>query len=122
VLVIDPNEHVGDLVAHALRSNGYLVAKAARRSHVLTGGDSDRADLVILDPTASSWEHGLRLCREIRARQHVPVVLVTSHCLPEEVDEALAAGAADVVCKPFSPSALVARVGAVLGNRRTSRP
>jgi DNA-binding response OmpR family regulator len=117
VVVIDPDERVGELIAHALRGHGYIVVTTTSgKPRVPTD-----AGVVLLDPTVLSWEQGLQLCREIRARLDVPVLLVTSCCLAEDVDEALAAGAADVICKPFSPLALVARVGAVLSDRRTSQ-
>jgi DNA-binding response OmpR family regulator len=118
VVVIDPNDRVAELIAHALRRHGYMVTTTDLRPRALTDADSEAVDLVLLDPTASSWEQGLQLCRDLRARSHIPVVLVTSRCLTEEIDQALAAGAADVICKPFSPLELVARVGFILNDRR----
>jgi DNA-binding response OmpR family regulator len=117
--VIDPNEYVGELIAHTLRSHGYRVTIASRAC-ALAYVEADSADVVLLDPTASSWEDGLALCRDIRACSGAPVLLVTSRCLPEDLDHALAAGAAGIVCKPFSPMELVRRVAAVVSRREAT--
>lgn len=75
-------------------------------------------DLVILDVMLPGVD-GLTICREVRARSNVPIILETARV--EEIDRLLGLelGADDYVCKPFSPRELVARVKAIL--RRIDR-
>ncbi len=113
VLVVDDEPIVRDVVARYLDQAGY-------RTLVAADGDTARAllereapSLVVLDLMLPGTD-GLALCRWIRARSDVPVIMVTA--LGEESDRltGLELGADDYLCKPFSPRELVARVRAVL--------
>jgi DNA-binding response OmpR family regulator len=118
-LIIEDDRNTADLLRVYLEREGF---------DVLTTGDGETGaslaerrapDIVILDlmlPKLDGWE----VCRRLRRKSDVPVVMLTAR--GEEVDKVsgLTLGADDYVVKPFSPRELVARVHAVL--RRTSRP
>jgi DNA-binding response OmpR family regulator len=97
-----------------------LIREGFTVDHVATGAaalDADRADLVLLDLGLPDLD-GRVVCRELRKRSSVPIIVVTAR--RDEIDRVslLEMGADDYVIKPFGFRELVARVGAVL--RRTS--
>ena len=117
VLVVDDEPIVREVVVSYLQREGYRTLEA---------GDGDRArellevgapSLVVLDVMLPGTD-GLELCRWIRARSELPVIMLTAR--GEEADRivGLELGADDYVTKPFSPRELAARVRTVL--RRAS--
>jgi two-component system OmpR family response regulator len=117
LLVVDDDREIRDLLSRFLRKHGFRVTAAAdgRRMHeALAGG---RFDLVVLDLMLPG-EDGLSLCRGLRARSDLPVIMLTA--MGEETDRivGLELGADDYIAKPFNPRELLARVRAVL--RRTA--
>ena len=116
VLVVDDEPIVREVVATYLRREGY---RALEAGDGLTARDLiERAapELVVLDVMLPGID-GLELCRWIRARSEVPVIMLTAR--GEEADRivGLDLGADDYVTKPFSPRELVARVRSVLRRR-----
>jgi len=75
--------------------------------------EGESPDLVILDLGIPKLD-GLEVCRYLRTRSDVPVIIVTSRGQDRDVVEGLDAGADDYLCKPFSAGVLIARVRAVL--------
>ncbi len=113
LLVVDDNRDVRDALKQYLVKHGQRVStaeSAAAARHVL---ERHAIDLVILD-IMMPREDGLSLCRELRARGTVPIILLTA--LAEETDRiiGLEMGADDYVTKPFAPRELLARIKAVL--------
>jgi len=113
LLVVDDTRDVRDALRQYLVKHGYRVttaesAPAARRELQLAA-----IDLVILD-IMMPGEDGLSLCRELRAKGTVPIIMLTA--LGEETDRiiGLEMGADDYVTKPFAPRELLARIKAVL--------
>ena len=111
ILVVDDEPHVLDVVGRYLRHNGFETLLAADGEQALEL--SDDADLVILDLMLPSVD-GLEVCRRLRARRNIPIIMLTAKA--EETDKlvGLGVGADDYVVKPFSPRELIARVQAVL--------
>jgi DNA-binding response OmpR family regulator len=119
VLVVDDEPIVREVVVRYLRREGYRTLEAADGERARELLEQDLPNLVVLDVMLPGTD-GLSLCRWIRARSELPVILLTAR--GEEADRivGLELGADDYVTKPFSPRELAARVRTVL--RRASPP
>ena len=118
VLVVDDNERTREAIALYLRHAGYAVDLAATGPEALSVSARQTPDLIVLDLMLPGLD-GLDVCRTLRARTDVPIIMVTARTTEEDKLEGLRSGADDYVTKPFSPRELVARVGTVL--RRVGR-
>ena len=113
VLVVEDEESFSEALAYMLRKEGYEVALAATGPAALEEFDRSGADLVLLDLMLPGLP-GTEVCRQLRQRSKVPVIMLTAK--DGEVDKVvgLELGADDYVTKPFSSRELVARIRAVL--------
>ena len=113
ILVIEDDPKTGDYLKKGLRESGYAVDLARTGTDGLHMALEHAYDLVVLDVMLPG-PSGLDLCRRLRARSQVPVIMLTAR--GEETDRVLGLelGADDYVAKPFGPRELVARVRAVL--------
>ena len=113
VLVVEDEESFSDALSYMLRKEGFEVAVAANGNDALDEFDRSGADLVLLDLMLPGLP-GTEVCRQLRARSSVPVIMLTAK--DSEVDKVvgLELGADDYVTKPFSSRELVARIRAVL--------
>ncbi len=118
ILVADDEAKIRDLVRMYLQAEGFAVTEAKDGRQALEFFRQTPFDLVILDIMMPGVD-GREVCREIRRKSNVPVIMLTAR--GEEVDRILGLelGADDYVVKPFSPRELAARVKAVL---RRARP
>ncbi len=119
VLVVEDEESFSDALSYMLRREGYEVEVAATGPDALTAFERAGADLVLLDMMLPGLS-GTEVCRTLRTRSNVPIIIVTAR--DAEVDKVvgLELGADDYVTKPFSSRELVARIRAVL--RRGAEP
>jgi DNA-binding response OmpR family regulator len=116
IVVIDDERSVRDVVRAYLEKDGFTVFVAADGRDGLKLAERHEPDLIVLDlmlPDVSGEE----ICRDIRGRSDVPILMLTAKASEDERVEGLLLGADDYLVKPFSPRELVARVRAVL--RRT---
>ena len=116
IVVIDDEPSVQEVVRGYLEKDGYSVYVAGNGRDGLALAERTKPGLIVLDlmlPDVS----GEAICREIRSRSDVPILMLTAKAGEDERVEGLALGADDYLTKPFSPRELVARVRAVL--RRT---
>jgi two-component system, OmpR family, response regulator RegX3 len=113
VLVVEDEESFSEALAYMLRKEGYEVALAGTGPAALEEFDRSGADLVLLDLMLPGLP-GTEVCRQLRQRSNVPVIMLTAK--DGEVDKVvgLELGADDYVTKPFSSRELVARIRAVL--------
>jgi len=113
VLVVEDEESFSDALSYMLRKEGYEVAVAATGPGAIEEFDRNGADLVLLDLMLPGLP-GTEVCRLLRQRSKVPVIMVTAK--DAEIDKVvgLELGADDYVTKPFSSRELVARIRAVL--------
>ncbi len=119
ILVVEDEDSFSDPLSYLLRKEGFEVAIAADGPTALEEFDRTGADLVLLDLMLPGLP-GTEVCRQLRTRSNVPVIMLTAK--DSEVDKVvgLELGADDYVTKPYSARELVARVRAVL--RRGSDP
>jgi two-component system response regulator RegX3 len=119
VLVVEDEESFSDVLSFMLRREGYEVGVAQDGLAAIAEFDRNGADLVLLDLMLPGMA-GTEVCRNLRQRSAVPIIMVTAK--DGEVDKVvgLELGADDYVTKPFSSRELVARIRAVL--RRGGEP
>lgn len=117
ILVVDDEIKIIEVVKSYLENSGYTVYSAFNGNQAIKMYEKADPSLIILDlmlPDISGEE----ICRTIRKRSSVPIIMLTAKVEEEDVLKGLDIGADDYVTKPFSPRQLVARVGALL--RRVS--
>jgi two-component system, OmpR family, response regulator BaeR len=117
ILIVEDEPEIASVLSE------YLVEAGMEADVIHDGADavdlilSSKPDLVILDVMLPGKD-GLTVCREVRAKSEVPIILETAKV--EEIDRLLGLelGADDYICKPFSPREMVARVKAILRRYR----
>lgn len=116
VLVVEDEESYSDALSYMLRKEGFEVAVAPTGDQALDTFDRTGADLVLLDLMLPGLP-GTEVCRTLRQKSNVPVIMLTAK--DSEIDKVvgLELGADDYVTKPFSSRELVARIRAVLRRR-----
>ena len=116
ILVVEDEESFSDALGYMLRKEGFEVATATTGPDGVAEFDRAGADLVLLDLMLPGLS-GIEVCRQLRQRSDVPVIMLTAK--DGEVDKVvgLEIGADDYVTKPFSARELVARIHAVLRRR-----
>jgi DNA-binding response OmpR family regulator len=117
VLIVEDEDAIAEPLAEGLRREGFEVARAATGADALA---APQADVVLLDLRLPDLD-GLDVCRELRARSAVPIIVVTAR--GEEADRVvgLELGADDYVVKPFGLRELIARIRAVTRRSRGER-
>jgi two-component system response regulator RegX3 len=113
VLIVEDEESFADPLAFLLRKEGFTTAVAATGQTALEEFDRNGADIVLLDLMLPGMS-GTDVCKALRTRSAVPVIMVTAR--DSEIDKVvgLELGADDYVTKPYSARELIARVRAVL--------
>lgn len=119
VLVVDDDDTVREVVHRYLARDGHTVLEAADGATALTAVRREAPDLVVLDLMLPGID-GLEICREIRRRTDIPVIMLTALGTESDRVVGLEYGADDYVVKPFSPRELALRVARVL--QRTRQP
>jgi len=117
LLLADDDLALAEVIAFALRRAGFLVVTAADGAQALKRCEDEAPDLVLLDVQMPGMS-GLEVCRALRARSDVPIILLTVLAGDDNVVEGFRLGADDYVTKPFSPRQLVARIEALLRRKR----
>jgi two-component system phosphate regulon response regulator OmpR len=118
VLLIDDDARLADMLGEYLRSRGYTVDVCGDGESGLSAQSRTDYDVVILDVMLPGID-GMEVCRRLRARSRIPIVMLTAR--GDEMDRiiGLELGADDYLPKPFNPRELIARIAAIL---RRSRP
>jgi len=119
VLVVDDEPIVRDVVVRYLERDGYRTLEAASGDEARQLLEKEEAALVVLDVMLPGMD-GLQLCRWIRARSDLPIVMLTARGEESDRIVGLELGADDYLTKPFSPRELAVRVRNLL--RRTTSP
>jgi len=116
ILVVDDDREIRTLLSEYLDNNGLRTVVAADGSGMWKALDEARIDLIVLDLMLPG-DDGLQLCRTLRTRSSVPVIMLTARGQPIDRIIGLEMGADDYLAKPFEPRELLARIRSVL--RRT---
>src|SRR5437763_7142918 len=114
ILVVEDEDSIAEPLVTGLRREGFDVARAATAAAALA---SEPTDVVLLDLRLPDGD-GLDVCRELRARSDVAIIVVTARGEESDRVVGLELGADDYVVKPFGLRELIARIRAVM--RRTS--
>lgn len=118
ILVVEDEVKIAELLRAYLEKAGFQVSCLHRGDQVEAFVIRHRPDLVVLDLQLPGKD-GLDVCRSLRAKNEIPVLMLTARI--DEIDRILGleVGADDYVCKPFSPREVVARIRSIL---RRSQP
>src|SRR5213594_2275567 len=117
ILLVDDEESVQKLLTYPLERDGYRVVQARDGDEALARFEAEEIDLVVLDVMLPKLD-GLEVCKQLRSRSSVPIVMLTAR--DDELDKVLGLelGADDYITKPFSIREFRSRVRALL--RRAS--
>jgi len=113
ILIVDDDEDIRKLLEEYLRKNGFDAHAVADGPAMREALAAKPASLVVLDLMLPG-EDGLSLCRQLRARSQVPVLMLTAKGDPVDRIIGLEMGADDYLAKPFDPRELVARIRSIL--------
>ncbi|MEO8316205.1 MAG: response regulator, partial [Pseudomonadota bacterium] len=116
LLIVDDDVDIRTLLAEQLTKAGFGVSTAGNGAQMRQVLNGERIDLIVLDLSLPR-EDGLTLCRDLRSRSGLPVIMLTARSSPVDRIVGLEMGADDYVTKPFEPRELIARIRNVL--RRT---
>jgi two-component system response regulator RegX3 len=116
ILIVEDEPSLSEPLSFLLRREGYDTEIAADGRDALAAFDRDGADLVLLDLMLPGLS-GTEVCRELRTRSSVPIIMLTAKDSEVDIVVGLELGADDYVTKPYSTRELLARIRAVLRRR-----
>ena len=121
ILLVDDEDAIQKLLTYPLQKDGYRVVDARDGETALRRFEEEEIDLVVLDLALPKLD-GLEVCRRLRARSPVPIIMLTAR--DEEIDKVigLEIGADDYITKPFSIREFRSRVRALLRRASLSPP
>lgn len=117
ILIVDDDAEIRSLLREYFEKNGYRVSLAADGKGLRAAFSVGEPDLVVLDLMLPG-EDGFTLCRELRARSDVPIIMLTARGEDTDRIVGLELGADDYLAKPFNARELLARVKSVLRRMR----
>jgi two-component system response regulator RegX3 len=121
ILIVDDEPALSEPLEFLLQREGYETAVAADGVTALSKFDSENPDLVLLDLMLPGLS-GTEVCRQIRTRSNVPIIMLTAKDSEVDIVVGLELGADDYVTKPYSTRELLARIRAVLRRRTEDDP
>ncbi|MBL8388142.1 MAG: response regulator [Hydrogenophaga sp.] len=121
LLVVDDDRDIRQLIEQYLVQAGYRVSTAADGKAMRRLLEQHRIDLVVLDLMLPG-EDGLSLCRDLRARSNLPILMLTARGAEVDRIVGLEMGADDYLAKPFNPRELLARIRSILRRAQSLPP
>ncbi len=121
ILLVDDEQSIQTLLSYPLRKEGYHVTSALDGNEALQRFDEGRFDLVVLDLMLPRRD-GVEVCRELRQRSQVPIIMLTAKGSESDKVAGLEVGADDYITKPFSMREFRSRVKAALRRSRMVTP
>ena len=116
ILVVEDDPRLASMLGEYLRGQGYVVEQAATGAQALERFSADALDAAILDLMLPDMD-GLDVCRKLRERSDLPVLMLTARGDAIDRIVGLELGADDYLPKPFEPRELLARLRAILRRR-----
>jgi DNA-binding response OmpR family regulator len=121
ILLVDDEQSIQTLLSYPLRRDGYEVVQATDGRQALDRFDEQAFDLVVLDLMLPKID-GLEVCRRLRNRSSVPIIMLTPKTEESDKVVGLELGADDYITKPFSLREFSSRIKAALRRAEMSRP
>ena len=121
ILTVEDDQRIRESVRLALEDEGWVVDEAADGEAGIEAFARHPADVVLIDIMLPGID-GFEVCRSIRRRSDVPIIMVTARADTHDVVAGLEAGADDYMTKPLQPKELSARIRALLRRARPSQP
>ncbi len=121
ILYVEDDQRIRGSVKLALEDEGWHVDEAGTGEEAILEFDSSPSDVVLIDIMLPGID-GFEVCRSIRRRSDVPIIMVTARADTHDVVAGLEAGADDYLTKPLQPKELSARIRALLRRARPSQP
>ena len=109
IMVVDDDQDLAEMLGIVLTGEGYEVNLVSRGDEVITAFESQTPDLILLDIMLPGID-GVQVCKLIREKSMVPIVMLTAKGETQDVVAGLEGGADDYMVKPFNPAELVARL------------
>lgn len=113
LLVVDDDADMRSMMTQFLQKQGFIALPAATEHQIRHHLEAGRIDLILLDVMLGD-ENGVEICGRLRAKQEVPIILVSALSADHQRMAGYEVGADDYIAKPFNPELLLARVRAVL--------
>lgn len=113
ILVVEDDIYISTLISDYLRASGHLPVVASDGVQALALFDSEKPDMALLDIVLPEVD-GFELCRLMRAKSKMPIIMISSKKEDSDKILTLSLGADDYVEKPFSPRVLMAKISALL--------
>ncbi|MDB6426686.1 MULTISPECIES: response regulator transcription factor [unclassified Curtobacterium] len=121
ILIVDDEPALSEPLEFLLQREGYETAVAADGVTALSKFDTENPDLILLDLMLPGLS-GTEVCRQVRTRSNVPIIMLTAKDSEVDIVVGLELGADDYVTKPYSTRELLARLRAVLRRRTEDDP
>jgi CheY-like chemotaxis protein len=115
ILLIEDNLMVGEMIVERLTMMGYQARHTTRGENALELALTEQPDVILMDISLPEMD-GLQVTRQLKAdprTQHIPVIALTAHAMPEARERSLAAGCADFEVKPINFTRLAAKIEAL---------
>lgn len=116
ILLVEDEQDIQDLLKFHLERESLAVTTAGTGEEALAALQTQKPSLILLDLMLPGMD-GLNVCRHIKAKEEtseIPIIMLTAKDSEADIVTGLEMGAADYICKPFSPRVLIARIRAVL--------
>ena len=118
ILVVDDEKPIVEILQYNLEKEGYRVITAFDGVEAIAKAETENPDLIVLD-IMLPLKDGFTVCREIRSKLDVPIIILTAKEMEMDKIHGLELGADDYVTKPFSAREVTARVKAILRRNQT---
>ena len=119
ILIVEDDIEMRNMITEFLRQNGFRISCASKEEEIKFILKKNRVDLILMDIMLGN-ENGIEICKNLRAENSIPIVLVSALSADNQKMNGYEVGADDYITKPFNPKLLLARMKAVIKRARRS--